>query len=114
MQKTITRRAAMGAIATLPAIGGATAALAAPGAIEAPELLQAVEAFHAALAERKAAEDALDWIADEWRHHWPLAPEEITVPRAFGWEEKEKDIAGRKLIRRTRMTAPRIVAAARC
>ncbi|MFX7329178.1 hypothetical protein ABTI69_20540, partial [Acinetobacter baumannii] len=61
-------------LATVP-VGAAVAALPAEAApAENPELIAAYERFVAARAERAAAEDALEWLADEWRHLWPLAP----------------------------------------
>ncbi|PDT23883.1 hypothetical protein [Rhizobium hidalgonense] len=73
--------------------------------IENPELILAYQKFYDACAELKEAQDSLEWIADEWRHQWPLAPEELllganaqdgryTMPA-------ERDIIGRFLLRDT-------------
>ncbi|MDO3441382.1 hypothetical protein [Agrobacterium sp. V1] len=51
------------------------------------------------------AKDALEWIADEWRHLWPLAPEELLLgANAHNWgrsDGAERDILGRFLVRDT-------------
>lgn len=70
---------------------------------ENPELLAAFDRFLAARAEVVAAEDALEWLADEWRHLWPLAPEEI-LGHAHADRHTagaERDIAGRIIVRDT-------------
>ncbi len=41
------------------------------------DLLVAFKRLQSAQRELWDAEDALVWIADEWRHLWPLAPEEL-------------------------------------
>ena len=72
---------------------------------ENPELISAYDKFCDACAELKEAQDTLEWLADEWRHQWPLAPEELllganaqdgryTMPA-------ERDIIGRYLVRDT-------------
>ncbi|MGZ2458708.1 hypothetical protein [Rhizobium anhuiense] len=72
---------------------------------ENPELISAYDKFCDACAEMKEAQDALEWLADEWRHQWPLAPEELllganaqdgryTMPA-------ERDIIGRYVVRDT-------------
>ncbi|TLX12481.1 hypothetical protein FFR93_17010 [Rhizobium sp. MHM7A] len=72
---------------------------------ENAELVTAYQKFDAACTELKTAHDELEWLADEWRHQWPLAPEELllganaqdgryTVPA-------ERDIIGRFLVRDT-------------
>ncbi|MGO7438919.1 hypothetical protein ACC674_15515 [Rhizobium ruizarguesonis] len=73
--------------------------------VENPELILAYQKFYDACADLKEAQDSLEWIADEWRHQWPLAPEELllganaqdgryTMPA-------ERDIIGRFLVRDT-------------
>ncbi|OYD03706.1 hypothetical protein [Rhizobium sp. N4311] len=75
------------------------------GLEESAELNSAYNAFCDACAEFKDAQDRLEWLADEWRHQWPLAPEELllganaqdgryTMPA-------ERDIIGRYLVRDT-------------
>ncbi|TAX71787.1 hypothetical protein ELI03_08575 [Rhizobium leguminosarum] len=72
---------------------------------ENPALILACQKFHDVRAELKEAQDSLEWIADEWRHQWPLAPQELllganaqdgryTMPA-------ERDIIGRFLVRDT-------------
>jgi hypothetical protein len=70
------------------------------GVSENHELISAYSDLLAARAELAAAEDALEWLADEWKHRWPLAPEEIlwganSSPREGG----ECDIIGRPITR---------------
>ncbi|NKJ90530.1 hypothetical protein GFM14_02715 [Rhizobium leguminosarum bv. viciae] len=73
--------------------------------VENPELISAYERFYDACGELKEAQYSLEWLADEWRHQWPLAPEELllganaqdgryTMPA-------ERDIVGRYLVRDT-------------
>lgn len=71
---------------------------------ENPELVSAWKEHRAAEAEHKAAKDALGWLADEWKHLWPLAPEDILGcanahihNRAD--ERIERDIIGRPMMR---------------
>lgn len=90
-------------IAATP-IGAAVAAVPTQTAqAENPELLAAYDRFLAARAEVAAAEDALEWLVDEWRHLWPLAPEEILgCANADNYTAgAERDIAGRIIVRET-------------
>jgi hypothetical protein len=81
---------AMSRRSLLMALGATAAAAAAPipDASAAPATLDAVKSENPALAaayanllkahaEHMEAKDALEWLADEWKHHWPLAPVEI-------------------------------------
>lgn len=72
---------------------------------ENPELLKAHEALKDARNEFAEATDALTWIADEWKHLWPLAPEPLlgcgNVDRAGRNEDAERDIIGRYIKRDT-------------
>ncbi|TGP50424.1 hypothetical protein EN873_24985 [bacterium M00.F.Ca.ET.230.01.1.1] len=61
--QAMTRRAALGAIASVPAIAGATAL---PVALAAAETVTPHERFQAALAELKAAAEALDPRIYDW------------------------------------------------
>lgn len=94
------------AVLALSAIPAGTAVAALPvetAPSENPELISAYDRFVAARAEVVAAEDALEWLVDEWRHLWPLAPEEI-LGSANADEYTagaERDIAGRIIIRDT-------------
>lgn len=49
------------------------------------------------------AKDALAWLGDEWRHRWPLAPEEILRYTHAGINDAfaERDIAGNRIFRAT-------------
>ncbi|MDK4726406.1 hypothetical protein [Rhizobium phaseoli] len=72
---------------------------------ENPELITAYERFYEACAELKDAKDRLEWLADEWRHQWPLAPEELLLG-ANAQDGRyilpaERDIIGRYLVRDT-------------
>lgn len=111
-----TRRTFLGGVAaaSLPTTAGAcvavtaTQAKAAPSAAiaENPELLHAFERLTSAQAELAEAESALEWIADEWRHRWPLAPETIlglaNADSGYGsHDDAERDIIGRYLRRDT-------------
>lgn len=87
-------------LAAAPA-SAAVAADAAP--TENPDLLDAYDQFVAARAEVAEAEDALEWLIDEWRHLWPLAPEAILGGANANTYSKdaERDIAGRIIVRDT-------------
>lgn len=94
---------AVGAVVAAPAIVEAGSENAA--AAENPSLIEAWKTFRGAETEKKAAKDALEWLADEWKHRWPLAPEEIlggananerSDPELF---TIERDILGRAIRR---------------
>lgn len=63
-----------------------------------PALIEAHGRLKAALAEQQEAKDALEWLADEWRHLWPLAPEELlrgaNADRYGSRDTAERDIIG--------------------
>ncbi|MBM7322400.1 hypothetical protein JS562_04560 [Agrobacterium sp. S2] len=108
-----TRRTFLGgaAAASLPVTAGACVAVTAIQAeaaataviAENPDLLAAYARLQDAQAELRDAKDALEWIADEWRHRWPLAPEELLGPagadRHMGHAVGEKDIIGNFILR---------------
>lgn len=104
-----TRRTFLGGIAAASVPTGAAVAALQPEAQqdENPELLAAYDRFLAARAEVAAAEDALEWLVDEWRHRWPSAPEAIlgganADSGAGDWgDTAERDIAGRFIRRET-------------
>ncbi|MDX3927656.1 MAG: hypothetical protein QHC90_17840 [Shinella sp.] len=125
LSPNLTRRKALGllAAASVPPTAVVAAAAATPTAVAAnvcqgvsenPELLAAYERFKAARAEVAAAKDALEWLADEWRHVWPLAPEEIldgaNAHQNGRGETAERDIAGRFVMRDTNVLKKRLTA----
>lgn len=110
MEQTVTRRR------VLLGLGAATASAAvvvAPSVAksetvartENPELLKAHEALKDARNEFSEATDALAWIADEWKHLWPLAPEALlgcaNADRYSHDDDAERDIIGRYIKRDT-------------
>jgi len=110
---TITRRTLLKqspaalALAAIPTSAAVAALPAETAPAENPELIAAYDRFLAARAEVAAAEDALEWLVDEWRHLWPLAPEEIlggaNADKSSGSyaDNAERDIAGRFIQRDT-------------
>lgn len=122
-----TRRTFLGglAAASVPAGAGvAVAAMPTAGAYhvgqENPDLIAAYADFSAALAEIAAAKDALEWLADEWKHLWPLAPEELlecaNAERRSTYIASaviESDILGRPLMRDTAALTKRFTPAQR-
>lgn len=117
-----TRRTFLGgaAVASLPVAAGACVAVtaiqagaAAPAPVsENPDLLAAYTRLQDAQAELRDAKDALEWIADEWRHLWPLAPEELlggwNADRSARDDGAERDILGRFLLRDTSVLCKRL------
>lgn len=111
-----TRRTFLGGIAAASIPVGAGAVLSATpssfgaSAKENPELLAAYGRFRAARDEVAAAKDALEWLADEWRHLWPLAPEEILghAHADRNTAGAERDIAGRIIFRDTNEVTKRM------
>lgn len=95
------------ALAAIPTSAAVAALPAETAPAENPELIAAYDRFLAARAEVAAAEDALEWLVDEWRHLWPLAPEEIlggaNADKSSGSyaDNAERDIAGRFIQRET-------------
>jgi hypothetical protein len=79
---------------------------------ENPDLLAAYSRLQDAQAELRDAKDALEWIADEWRHRWPLAPEELLgvagADRRMGYAEAETDIIGNFIFRDCAMLTKRL------
>ncbi|MEN3146146.1 hypothetical protein ABCW43_02405 [Neorhizobium sp. IRAMC:178] len=93
----------------------APAKSAAASTAENPELLQAHAELLAARAEHEQAKTALEWLVDEWRHLWPLAPEDLLgcANAHSGYGAKnigERDIAGRYLLRDTTVLTKRLTA----
>lgn len=105
------------AVAAVPASAAVAALPAEAAPIENSELIAAYDRFLAAKAEVAAAEDALEWLADEWRHRWPSAPEEIlgfanAAEKDGGYFkdmiDAERDIAGRLVFRDTAALTKRL------
>lgn len=93
------RRMLLGLAAASTAAAAITAASAAGCApVENPELVRLGNHLPEAAAEYRVALEEIEWIAAEWKHRWPLAPDEITWPRG-DYLDGERDIAGRLLKR---------------
>jgi hypothetical protein len=72
---------------------------------ENPKLIVAYQNFNDACAQLEEVRNSLEWLSDEWRHQWPLAPEELlhgaNAQDGRGTMPAERDIVGRYLIRDT-------------
>jgi len=71
---------------------------------ENPELISAYARFVDARTKMAEAKNSLEWLADEWRHRWPLAPEALLVNANADngrYDHAERDIIGRYLYRDT-------------
>lgn len=107
----ISRRKALGLLVAATASPTIAVAATPPSELRAlettenPALLLAFDRFNAARAEAMEAKSALEWLVDEWRHVWPLAPEEIlsgTNAHLHGsGHSAERDIIGNYLMRDT-------------
>ncbi|MBN9242513.1 MAG: hypothetical protein J0I98_06950 [Mesorhizobium sp.] len=80
---------------------------------ENPELIEAFRDLRAAENEYYASKDDLGWLADEWKHLWPLAPEEIlgaaNAHRHGSYSDDiERDIIGRPMMRDTSVLTKRL------
>lgn len=101
------------AVAVVPTPARPASKSAATPVGENPELVAAYDRFTEAWAELKTAKANLDWLADEWRHRWPLAPEEILL-NANAQNDfhvppgAETDIVGRCLLRDTSTLTKRL------
>ncbi|MCA2377585.1 hypothetical protein ATU3C_12575 [Agrobacterium genomosp. 3 str. RTP8] len=98
---------------TCVAVTAIQAEAAAPAPIaENPVLLAAYARLLDAQTELREAKDALEWIGDEWRHLWPLAPEELLGAWNANWGARndgaERDIIGRFLLRDTSVLCKRL------
>ncbi|RWO12057.1 MAG: hypothetical protein EOS07_05470 [Mesorhizobium sp.] len=94
------RRLLLGLAAASTAAAALTVALPAHSAspAENPELIRLGNQLPAASAEHLASLEEVEWITAEWKHRWPLAPDEITLA-CGGYDNAERDIAGRLLTR---------------
>ncbi|MER8531709.1 hypothetical protein NKH61_10515 [Mesorhizobium sp. M1005] len=93
------RRMLLGLAAASTAAAAVTAtSVAGCAPVENPELVRLGNQLPDATAEYLAAREAIEWIAAEWKHRWPVAPDEITLPRG-DYTNGERDIAGRFLKR---------------
>ncbi len=102
---------AMSRRSLLAALGATAATVAAPtpeasaelpkvASPENPALLEAYERYLSAAAELADAENALEWLNDEWRHRWPLAPEELLNLSSNEYDPNvERDLIGRVVMR---------------
>ncbi|WFU09113.1 hypothetical protein QA646_17865 [Rhizobium sp. CB3090] len=74
---------------------------------ENPDLLKAYDTLLAAQAEESAAKEAFEWLGDEWKHAWPLAPDELLGSANAHQSGRqyikyaERDILGRFMMRDT-------------
>ncbi|MBY5587865.1 hypothetical protein HFO49_10290 [Rhizobium leguminosarum] len=72
---------------------------------ESPELISAYESFCDACTDLKEAHQAREWLADEWKHRWPLAPEALlwgaNAQHGSYLDDGERDIIGRFIMRDT-------------
>ncbi|MGR8923840.1 hypothetical protein ACU8MB_08835 [Rhizobium leguminosarum] len=72
---------------------------------ENPELIAAYQKLCDACVELKEAQQAREWLADEWKHRWPLAPEALlwgaNAQDGRYIDDGERDIIGRYLLRDT-------------
>ena len=104
-RRTMLRRLATATIATAVPVAAVarTSIVPVDAPQESPGLVTAYRELTASIAERKAATDALDWLAAEYRHLWPLAPEELlsgaNAHRHDCHNVAERDIAGRYIMR---------------
>ncbi|MGO6982776.1 hypothetical protein [Rhizobium leguminosarum] len=101
------------AVAVVPTPARSASGSAAAPMGENPELVAAYGLFSEACAELKTAKADLDWLADEWRHRWPLAPEEILLNANaqndfYVSPGTETDILGRYLLRDTSALTKRL------
>lgn len=105
--------AATASVAVVATPAPAKSAAASTTTAENPELLQAHAELLAARAEHEQAKTALEWLIDEWRHLWPLAPEDLlgcanAHSRRGAKDIGERDIAGRYLLRDTTVLTKRL------
>lgn len=101
------------AVAVAPEARGEETTITAPAPAENPELVAAYDNFQAACIELKTAVNDLEWLADEYRHRWPLAPEELLLnanaqENRFSTVVAERDIIGRFLLRDTSVLTKRL------
>ncbi|MBY3067441.1 hypothetical protein HFO74_29160 [Rhizobium laguerreae] len=117
VDNTVSRRALLlgftaastvAAVAVAPDAFGAVAAQAlgtSSEQAESPELISAYESFCDACIDLKEAHQAREWLADEWKHRWPLAPEALlwgaNAQDGSYLDDGERDIIGRYIVRDT-------------
>ncbi|WP_143147471.1 hypothetical protein [Rhizobium tibeticum] len=81
---------------------------------ENPALVEAYARLNIARLERREARDALEWLVDEYRHLWPLAPEELlgaaNADKGNRSSDAECDIIGRFMMRDTSVLTKRLAA----
>ena len=106
------------AVAVAPEARGEETTITTAARVENPELVAAYDNFQAACIELKAAVNDLEWLADEYRHRWPLAPEELLLnanaqENRFSTVVAERDIIGRFLLRDTSVLTKRLASSFR-
>ncbi|MCV9943017.1 hypothetical protein [Rhizobium sp. BT-175] len=93
------------AVAVAPDAHGAASLDPTSDQTENPELISAYQKFYDACVELTEARQAREWLADEWKHRWPLAPEALlwgaNAQDGRYIDDGERDIIGRYLIRDT-------------
>lgn len=104
---SITRRQFIQTTAAV-SIGAAAPVIAAPNAEQStavpeasPDLREAYDQWRAAFIDLTNAKSDMEWLVDEWRHHWPLAPEPIVqrINLSTGDPDAERDLSGKLLQR---------------
>ncbi|MCV3764049.1 hypothetical protein [Rhizobium sp. TRM95796] len=82
------------------------------------ELIAALQHLLRAQQQYEKEQSDLQWLADEWRHRWPLAPECIlgsaNVDRHGYDEDAERDLMGRYIYRETAELTTRIKSKSWC
>ncbi|MBY2993758.1 hypothetical protein HF263_03870 [Rhizobium leguminosarum] len=95
------------AVAVAPDAQGAGALTSSgfPDQPESPALISAYQSFCDASVDLKEAHQAREWLADEWKHRWPLAPEALlwgaNAQDGSYLDDGERDIIGRYIVRDT-------------
>ncbi|MGO8023063.1 hypothetical protein [Rhizobium leguminosarum] len=95
------------AVAVAPDAHGAGALTSSglPDQPESPALISAYQSFCDSCIDLKEAHQAREWLADEWKHRWPLAPEPLlwgaNAQDGSYLDDGERDIIGRYIMRDT-------------
>lgn len=99
LQTTAAASVGVGAPAVAHALEADSNVTALPQA--SPALREAYDAWRQACADIAGTKQDLEWLVDEWRHLWPLAPEPIVwrVNPPRGEPTAERDLAGKRIYR---------------